>query len=413
MGKKTNPQKSAKWHLKAIARHKELIKQELDAITDLKNHRVRLRYALGRILELESDKRIYSSWRRFIYIMSALIHHKSYGGLTDGQIRRLHDLAIAILRVQGVTPYSKLASFHAELQLVMSQIYRKSGQHWMSLFFQQACHQVSRRYPLGGDGFQSLALGIRELRLGYSEAAKKHLLSSEEFNLEPQSLVMSRICRVVIARLSREFDDCYALVDDTLKQKDVTKEERRELLWQQQCARAQQFQDLAPLQKTVGKGGDHHFPSYILEAKLWIRSCPLGQKPKRFPSIKNLSRKHNSAQKGVFLYKCAIQLEQCYDTQIPLSLRMLGLGRMLSKVNQLRSIESELLVWAAASRWLANRHLFDLSSVALGQYRDLSLRISFGKYEDCLGLVSDIMQRSWFLSPEKDLSQQIKKQKVA
>ena len=66
------------------------------------------------------------------------------------------------------------------------------------------------------------------------------------------------------------------------------------------------------------------------------------------------------------------------------------LGQQLTRVSQLPSVDTELLVWAAAARWLARNRMEGLGALTLQEYRALSLRLSSGAHVDVLGLLPDL-----------------------
>ena len=73
----------------------------------------RLSYVLKQITLLESEIKPEPLLRRFVLIMSALVHHQRHQGLTPRQVDGLARLAYASLQVCGVKACSsRLAHFN-------------------------------------------------------------------------------------------------------------------------------------------------------------------------------------------------------------------------------------------------------------------------------------------------------------
>ena len=47
----------------------------------------------------------------YIFIVSALIHHKNWGGLNNQQIKKLVGLAYSILQIRGIQPETSTLGF--------------------------------------------------------------------------------------------------------------------------------------------------------------------------------------------------------------------------------------------------------------------------------------------------------------
>jgi len=97
-----------------------------------------------------------------------------------------------------------------------------------------------------------------------------------------------------------------------------------------------------------------------------------------------------------FFFTCVQTIERCYDYSIPYIRRLEALGRLLTELNKLPTIDKELLVWAAAVRWLSRSKARSLAALVLSEYHALSLRLSKGKMVDVFGLMEDITKRDWF-----------------
>ena len=101
---------------------------------------------------------------------------------------------------------------------------------------------------------------------------------------------------------------------------------------------------------------------------------------------------------GFFYEACGV-IERCYDGEIPLPFRLKDLGEVLARAAELVTVDKELFLWAAASRWLARIKSFALGKTTLNQYEGLSLRLSDGRDHDVLRCMRDMLERGWYLDP--------------
>jgi hypothetical protein len=86
---------------------------------------------------------------------------------------------------------------------------------------------------------------------------------------------------------------------------------------------------------------------------------------------------------------------QCYDYQIPLDIRLRSLSAGIDKRKELISIDKELLLLAAATRWLARSKASSVALLFFSEYRALSLRLSGGVSQDALNILGDMREREW------------------
>ena len=387
-----------KWQKRRVIAEKRAIKEELDQHSDDNDPGKRLIYATDQIQELEQDDTPGGRLRRFIFIVSALVHHSRFGGLKDRQVRRLANLAYAILQTEGIQPgKSRLAFLYGELHLALSQIYRKTGDHWLAAWEQQTSFHLSGKEPPGGEGFQFLSMGIRSIRLGHCHKAIEYFRLAEEQKLPDRQFMQARLGLIRALRLTGSLGASEKLATDTGEQCQPNAAEKRELEWDAACREVQDKGDMNLMLRMVRKGADHYLPVYLLEAFLWAKCLPERRFEKKLPTIRYLARKKDlKIQNLGILYEAASVMETCYDYDIPISIRLRKLGEILARTSDFVTLDTELLFWAAAGRWLARSHLFSMTSLVLSEYQMLNLRQSLGDNPDVLGLVSDLMAKPWF-----------------
>ena len=386
------------WTAQLVDHHKVQIKARLD-LAENDGRDARLRFALSQISDLEKSATGTESLERFIYIVSALVHHERSGGLSLTQVDKLLELAYAILQIQGITPSkSRLAFLFGELHLVRSQIYRSEGDHWRAAWEQQVGHKLSKPSPPGGTGFQHLSFALRSVRLGQAATALHHLDLAGDFELTANQQFRVELEKARINRLVHSFEVAESIIEGSLFDKTCPQSFRREFEWEALLNSFATSREFMPIIAAVSKGGTHYTASYILEAKLICFCQPTKEYIARIASMKTLSRnKDIHPQKMGSLYKAITTIEDCYDTEIPLILRLHRLGETLSRLNELLTIDKELMTLAAASRFLARSKSLALANLSLQEYRSLSEKLCSSRSKDALGLTSDLQEKPWFI----------------
>ncbi len=383
--------KGSVWRRENIDHEKKVIKRVLDSFSDPKDKGARLNLILKRLNDCMDSSDPEGQLRRFIYIMSALSHHLQFDGLTKSQVKNLSSLAVAILRSAGIQPsISKLAYLYGELHLILSQIYSKGGDQWEATWQQQLAIYLSAR-EMVDKGLQLLAAGIRMLRIGQVRLAETTLQEAENSGLSPQFLVRARLERLKALRLEGRMTEATQLAEGTQVVEEITDEERRELDWELKCQHVQKTAEINHLVIAVLKGKSHHFPSYIMEAFLWTRAVASREWIRRFPKFKKLAGESRVLGRANDAFSQIVRtFEAAYDYDVPYSHRLERVGKALSLISFLNSIDKELLVWACAVRWLARARFPQTTELVLNQYQALSLKVSWGKSTDVLCVLRDL-----------------------
>lgn len=385
------------WSKPYIDKRKADIKALLDGKAPRTNSD-RLNDILVRVQALEADNSPQGRLDRFVLIMSALVHHERYAGLSNTQVERLVDLGYALLQFQGVKPSKSQISFlFGELHLVRAQIYRNGGQHWRAAWEQQMGQHLSRNAPPGGEDFQHLSLALRALRLGYLKVAERELDQIDAV-LSPTAMEQVIVARLRVLRFSQKWAELEAyrsLIDWT----PLSPQAKREIEWERMCAECYTTGDLSAVASAVRRKGSHYLATYATEAKLWALSHTKTEFVSRMPKMSTIARVDAlKPQRLGFLFKAALALEDAYNTNIPLIARLKTIGDMIACVSQVTTIDKELLLWTSTARWLARSKSFTLAKLALMEYASLSLRMTDGRNSDVLNLVSDLQRKPWYRS---------------
>lgn len=380
----------ARWTRERIYEEIVSVKKELDRASDSSTSR--LDESVRKIAALESNTGEVARLRRYIYCVSALVHHGRSGGLSAPQVRRIAKLAEGLLTSLGIRPNSSKREFlFGDIHLALSEIHRQDGEHWRAAWEQQLGLYLSARYPSGGQGFQALVLAVRALRLGHAKLALQKLEEAEREGLTGPALERARLEQLKILRLTCRHEDAELLARETLALTRLSEEGRREIEWEQASREASRDGNLDPLIGRVLKGKSHHEYGYILEAFLWTRALKARDWLARFPSARSIARnqKLDPREEGYF-YECAQTLELAFDASIPLERRIKALGECLFRARELKTIDQELLLWAAATRTLFRLRAQELGALALSEYTSLCLGLTGGKTKDILGVLGDL-----------------------
>lgn len=384
------------WQKKTIENTKQSVKKELDAIGSSKGPAARLRYALlqiGTLMNHTDDSS--AQLRCYVYLISTLVHHIRYGGLSPKQVTRLVPLANAILTTQGIRPStSKLGFLYSELHLALSQVYRRDGMQWKASWEHGVALHLSQRSSDQG-GFLYLTLGICALRQGHSELALAEFERAIEMGLDARFAMRARLEKLKAFRLVGNYEAASELSGETLALPYVSPSDKTEITWETLCRGAQETGDIEPLIRSVAKGKPHHNATYALEAFLWSRIVKSRRWILRFPHLKVLTRglKLKGREHGL-LYECALTLESCYDSKIPFLRRLEVLGDRLNTAHTLFNLDTEILLWAASARWLDRLRSKELSALVVEEYRSRSLSLTQGRNQDVLGLLGDLIPAS-------------------
>ncbi len=379
------------WSESRINQEKKSIKDELEALP-LKE---RLPYILKLASVSAQSTEPEAQVRRFIYSISALLHHEKYGGLSTSQVWGLAQVTQTILQTNRIRPVSsKLCFLYGEIHLALSHIFRKEGKHDEATWEQLLSEHLSRSRQIGGPSFSSFLKALRFMRLGDASSALREYERAENVEPHSQFFERSRIGRIRALRLSGKIEDASKLIHETRKLFRGNTPEAQELEWEMICVEFQKNGNPVPFFATTRPKSSHYQAVYVVEAFFWAHSIECRAWERNFSKISSLLKNKTLKISNLgFFHHCALDLEKCYDTDVPLLTRLEIASKCLAKRSKLLAIDRELLLLAAMTRWLMRSKALDLAEVTLNNYRALSLRLSSGKKEDALGVLGNVMTK--------------------
>jgi hypothetical protein len=381
---------SSVWRRPYIEKLKAEVKLLLSQMKPTEKHE----YIMQNILELEKHLDPQSQAKRFVFIMSALVNHVSHNTLKDSGDNYLRELALTILKIQGIVPgASRLSYLYSEVLMVSSQIHFKNNSFIDAAWEQQAARYASVRDDFGDEAFQSFSLAIRMMGLGHTRLAAVHYERAEQ---SPVHFFRARIGRIKCCRLMQDFDAGKVLIAEA-KQLKGTEKQMNEILWEEALWEATQSKDMQCILNFVKRNKKIMRGYFTAEAVLWFRVVNNTQYMKRLPKYLYLAKTKVIDSKTLgALHKAIVSICECYDSKIPSVYRIRNLGVVINQIENVKTVEWRLLIWAAAARWLARYNYLALAAICLQEYQALSSKVSSGHTLDALNLMSDLFEKAWF-----------------
>lgn len=380
------------WSNENIESEKSQIKKLLDGVS--KDPEDRLFYVLEQLTSLQDSTDPQILLRRYYLALNALLIHIQKGGLTESKVNGLIEMAHSILTAQRIEPFSsKLSFLYEELHMIRGQASRKDGQHWASAWEHQIAQLLPGKHARIESGIHHLIMGNRLFRLGYLSQALK---SFEEAFLRKDFLNASQLAQVMLGRIKAhrlrgDYDEAMRCIEEFSKAESILSDAMKlEIEWESMCLEICKTGDVKDILKSASSSGRHRDATYVVEAFFW--KSVVKKAPSRFkiPAMRTIIKYEDMDTKSLGLfYKAAVALERCYDEDLPVVRKLENLRDILIRTSELITIDKELLVWAAAARWLHQVNYRGLENLALQEYKQLSKRLSDGKTEDSLGVLSD------------------------
>jgi predicted unusual protein kinase regulating ubiquinone biosynthesis (AarF/ABC1/UbiB family) len=363
------------------------IRRLLDAVELEHGEEPALTHACREAEVLETDPSLHGQLHAFLYACAALDRHARRGGLDSETVGRLYRRALTVLAKNGIRPAtSRVAHLYGELHATMCRVAALEGRAWSA-----AWRHFLAKYEGGStpDQRELLRRVSLDLQLGLARDALARLLDAELPGTPVLALASLRLARVRILRLSGELEHAAQVHGTISVDRECAPATSRELAWEKACIESQQSGSLEPQVRLIRVDRDARTPRRLLDLFLWSRATPaktwLGAAPKA-ASLRRMA----AAELDPVALRAALAIERCIEGKSSIGSRVHALGRALEQADRIDELDQQLLVWAAAGRWLFRVKRHDLAALPLARYRALSLGLSQGKQPDILGVASDV-----------------------
>lgn len=339
--------------------------------------------------------------KRFTIISKILAVNVQAGILSASEIKKLCEFAIYILKLQSIKPRESRFSFlYAELNYWLALNDYKLGNYWQAhTQLQEARHAATRGTDPLFHGKLMLASANCLLHLNggrLAHAAVNRLLLQkfpEPFQQQQRAIVLK------ILRWSRTLSEWRQLFDVFMQNTPQDSYAHKLLTWEALCHQAQSDGNLRPLLKATARDGDLNNAGFQLRAALWCfasRSPQWRSELGRMDTIKRngkINLRHHS--EDAVLYRYAKQLEDCYDSDIPIEVRMRALNEQLNNLHEVNDVDAALLILVGSARWLRSVQQNLLAASLLERYQTWSLELSAGAHDDVLAVTEDFTLDAW------------------
>lgn len=375
------------WQRPFVAAEHARIRGELSELAATEGPSTALRAALSHADRPAAS--LEGQLHRFLYACAALDLHASGGGLDSTEAQRMARVASAMLERNRIRPgTSRLAHLHGELHAFLCRIAEREGRAWTAAWRHIVARTDGRLEDAGdGDLFRRVSL---ELQLGLAKNALERLLEAELADAPTSALLKLRIARVRILRLSGDLD---AAAQALTGARGLLGPRRGpspdDLRWEEACVLALRLASLEPVAQLLRAERSVRTPRRMLEFYFWSRAVRTRAFERVLPKASTLRRAASEALDPTAL-RCALALERCYAGHGSVGVRAQALGRVLERADSISEVDLQLVVWAAAGRWLLRVRRPTLAALPLARYRALSLGLSAGESVDVLRLVEDV-----------------------
>ncbi len=384
------------WTIDGLEAMKSSVREDLEARSKASPATERLELILDEMDLLGDASDSDTLLRRYVLSMAALAQHLRTGGLGRREIKRLCESIHNILRLQRIHPgSSRLAYLHGEFRTVLSQLQWLQGELWSAAWSQQLATMWAKDTQTASEFVVMRAMGRRYLRLGYGSASLVYFQKALENAGNDAHMRAAYLSYANAARLCGQLAVAQDLLSK-LQEKFADAADDIDVQWQWMCLKFAESQDCREMIRATKTGKPHHQSDYIAEARLYTYACQSQSKIDDLMKMSTLTRNgtlSNSNTGPVFAGLTA--LETCYNFDIPTDVRLQALEDALASAHEILNLEKEMLLLAAAARWLSRAHLLDLGNLVIQRYRALAVTLTGSANTDPLGVIDDLLQRPW------------------
>jgi hypothetical protein len=370
------------------------LKEEINCFDREIDHDGIAAHLLEKIEILSHRNHPYDRCDLLVHVLFALNLHAEFPKFSAATIKRLLSIAEAVQAVIGKhSRYRRCSFIYGDLHTIMSRIHNAKGEHWLSI----GEHQKATRFYVNNQNrsqtFQLAGLAKRLTRVGQIHKSISIYLSILRINgkaSNPSVILALAHCYKIIG----DFTESRKAID-WLKDVPMTQAMKHEITWLEISLDLHQGSTLLPLAKAIKPESTLYQPIYLAEAHL-LAFAKSSDFQTRLVRVETLRKRTDLGLKGLgFLLKTIRFLEDIYSEDLSIEIKLTKVGNFLDRKSRLHSIEHELFLLAALSRWAMVSRLYDFAGILLEEYRLLNLKLTRGKSQDSLGLLTDLVKRRW------------------
>lgn len=308
---------------------------------------------------------------------------------------KLFEMAENSLNYCNITPVtSQHSHLYSRLHLNIARFRLAEGNTWTSITETMLSEYLSRDSKVSWE--TSILLRAEQAwRLGHLRTAK---IALHTYDMQSESSGETRFeaaCLLIrIYRLSGELDHAQALsfskqtepIPGSLSSSVIDLEKIY-----CQLVRGQDPKDLADylnLKRTAMSDASFDM------GRLWLcasRYRDIWKSVAKGKARKTRTQKARTARDN-FIFNILDTLEEMYNPDLPLQVRLKALGAQLEHVHKGPDPEAGQLFLAAAIRWLYRSKHTNFASILMDHYQVLSYKYSEGSKSDTLGLLDELME---------------------
>lgn len=385
--------KKAPWRLKDVEELKASIKAMLVAEEEQGRSERQLVNFLVKAINTENTAIDPKGTLKSLLLVISLLNLYKRVKINAKDLKLIEDLsnyAYDILTFNEIDPLkSKFSFLYSDLHHALSGIYVVRGLHRRATFEYLLGFHISGKNVSGGHGLHDLTLGIRSLNLGNGDDAINFLRRSVSSELSEDNQIKAYCNLLKAYRLTGRLKEADKL-EDSLTTMELCKNESftQELIWERECRKIIETQDLSGLLNLV-KSGSHYSESYALELALYAFAMQDDVWIKQVLKSKTLANK-GLRRRNSFRFQSVRMFEDLYSQYIDLPIRLRKLCHYVETFESRDTININLLILLAAVRWFLRNNQNRLALFTFREYEAIAFRLNQGQSSDPLGIGADI-----------------------
>lgn len=385
---------SQTWSQDLIERFENEISQELMTFLETQDTVGAIGYCLKQVFS--TDERELNDLKVICYIVSTLnlISINPQNVAEYSQLaKKLEKLAKSLLEKNNVKAgKSRLSFIHGQLKQAMANVHKTEGNAWAALWESSMGLYLSRGSTNPFLPFQHLCFVTQAIDSGIPSRVMD-LLQGLESKL-PENFDRSglRCLKVKALRLAGKHQELRKEMRSFDSVKELKPKFVSAIQWEKAFSKAVLEGEHQPMHQLLFRTKNAELPaSAYLKYALWLRAQGKKDLCQMTPKVAAIKRTIKKNDQILAVDKRCLKvlqgIEDCYDTTLPIELRLRKVGGLMSYIENLDA-EYKLLALAAIVRWLNPRQK-QMAAIFYAEYTSLSCKMSDGESRDVLNLFQE------------------------